>query len=121
MREQQTLDDLRPLFEHLAEALGTGGAEAPDPSTDLTGLDDQGSDAWLSGLMQFLSPMMLGMTAGSLVGNLSLRSFGQYDLPIPRPRREILPVLIENLEAFGQEWSLDGDDLRLWICLHELT
>jgi putative hydrolase len=121
MWAQQTLDDLRPLFENLAEALGSGDAPAADPTTELTGLDEQGSDAWLSGLMQFLSPMMLGMTAGSLVGNLSLRSFGQYDLPIPRPRREILPVLIENLDAFGQEWSLDGDDLRLWICLHEIT
>jgi putative hydrolase len=126
----QTLDDLRPLFERLAEALGTdkGGpattAAGPgaDPSTDLTGLpDEEATDAWLSGLMQFLSPMMLGMTAGSLVGNLAVRSLGQYDLPNPRPRRDTLPVVIENLAAFGDEWSLDGDDLRLWICLHELT
>jgi len=65
--------------------------------------------------------MMLGMTAGSMVGHLSRRNFGQYDLPIPRPVSDDLPVLVENLDAFGAEWSLDSDDLRLWVCLHELT
>ncbi len=127
---QETLDDLRPLFENLAAALGTDTDGAPNgPGAHPAGSsvveseqDDEGpGDAWLSGLMQFLSPMMLGMTAGSLVGNLAVRSLGQYDLPIPRPRRESLPVLVENLDGFGQEWSLDGDDLRLWVCLHELT
>ena len=24
-----------------------------------------------------------------------------------------------NIDRFGQEWSLDADDLRLWVCLHE--
>ena len=125
---QQTLEDLRPLFENLATALGTdrsgqGGdaGEAPAPDDPSSTDDDLSTDAWMSGLMQFLSPMMLGMTAGSLVGNLALRSFGQYDLPIPRPRRDTLPVLITNLDGFGQEWSLDGDDLRLWVCVHELA
>ena len=41
--------------------------------------------AMFGGLMQMLSPMMLGMSVGSMVGHLSRRSFGQYDLPIPRP------------------------------------
>ena len=35
--------------------------------------------------MQMIGPTMLGMTAGSMVGHLAQRSFGQYDLPIPRP------------------------------------
>ena len=26
-----------------------------------------------------------------------------------------------NLDAFGAEWSLPADDLRLWICLHEIA
>ena len=30
---------------------------------------------------------MMGMAAGSMVGHLARASFGQYDLPIPRPRR----------------------------------
>lgn len=125
----QTLDDLRPLIEELAGALGPkksgpAGAESHPTRQSASALDpeaDDGPDAWLSGLMQMLSPMMLGMTAGSLVGRLATRSFGQYDLPVPRPRRTTVPVVVANLDAFGQEWSLDADNLTLWLCLHELT
>ena len=38
--------------------------------------------------------MMLGMTAGSMVGHLATRCFGQYDLPIPRPPSDELPILV---------------------------
>jgi putative hydrolase len=65
--------------------------------------------------------MMLGMTAGSMVGHLARRSFGQYDLPIPRPASDELMVVPANLDEFGQEWSIPADDLRLWICLQEVA
>jgi len=126
-----TIDALRPLFERLAGALrpDTGTTPVTGPA-DLSALfgptgADPGEDAsegqWLGQLMAMLSPMMLGMTAGSMVGHLATRSFGQYDLPLPRPVSDELPVLIANVEGFGQEWSLDGNDLRLWVCLHELS
>ena len=41
--------------------------------------------AWMAPLMQMIGPTMLGMTAGSMVGHLAQRSFGQYDLPDPPP------------------------------------
>ncbi len=65
--------------------------------------------------------MLLGMTTGSLVGHLAQRSFGLFDLPIPRPPSDDLLVVSANIEAFANDWSLDGDDLRLWVCLHQLT
>jgi putative hydrolase len=72
--------------------------------------------------MQMLSPMMLGMTAGSMIGHLATRSFGQYDLPVPRQAGsdEIL-LIVRNLDDFGTEWSLVPDELRLWACLHEVA
>lgn len=30
-------------------------------------------------------------------------------------------MVATNVEAFAQDWSLDGDDLRLWVCLHQLA
>jgi coenzyme F420 biosynthesis associated uncharacterized protein len=30
-------------------------------------------------------------------------------------------LLVPNLDAFGKEWSLPPDDLRLWVCIHELA
>ncbi len=124
----QTLDDLRPLVEELAGSLGPKpsgppGSEAHPTQHGAPGLDPEadGPDAWLSSLMQMLSPMMLGMTAGSLVGRLATRSFGQHEPPLPRPRRATVAVVVANLDAFGREWSLDVDNLTLWVCLHELT
>ena len=71
--------------------------------------------------MQAFSPVMLGMTAGSMLGHLAKRSFGQYDLPIPRPPGDELMIVLANLDEFGREWSLPEDDLRLWVCVHEVA
>jgi putative hydrolase len=124
-RSQWVLDSLdayRPLFELLASSLSKG----PEPEAGVGGervVTGAGQDpgAWLSGLISMLSPMVLGMTAGSLVGHLAARNFGQYDLPIPRPPADDLSVLVGNLDEFGEAWSLDADDLRLWVCLHEIA
>ncbi len=120
----EAIDAYRPLFERMAGAIKEEGVAAPESAADaLTTMGEEGDPTgqWLAQLMQLLSPMMLGMTAGSMVGHQSTRSFGQYDLPVPRPISDDLPVLVANLDAFGAEWSLDTDDLRLWVCLHEIT
>ena len=120
-----TLDAYRPLIEKMGAALHPPTA---DPSTGLLGAiepadPDAGdpTEAWLGQIMGLLSPMLLGMTTGSLVGHLATRSFGLYDLPIPRPASDDVLVLAGNVDAFGRDWSMDGDDLRLWVCLHQIT
>ncbi len=108
---RQTLEAQRPLMERLAERLH---ASPPD---DL----GAGPEAQLlGGLFQFLNPMMMAMSAGSMAGHLSTRSFGIYDLPIPRDGDRIL-VVASNLADFADEWSIPADDVRLWVCIHELT
>ncbi|MCU1356941.1 MAG: hypothetical protein JWM89_2359 [Acidimicrobiales bacterium] len=116
-----TLDAYRPLVEKMATALHPPTATgeevvnpADDPSVDPT-------EAWLSQIMGLLSPMLLGMTTGSLVGHLATRSFGLFDLPIPRPPSDDLLVVAANVDGFAKDWSMDGDDLRLWVCLHQIT
>jgi putative hydrolase len=113
------LTDYRQLFERLAGSLGR--------ATDLTapGLDpNDPSDpfsAMLNGLMKMVGPMMLSMTAGSMVGHLARQAMGTYHLPVPRPPGSEVQVVVPNVAAFAEGWSLDGDDLRLWVCLSELT
>lgn len=121
-----TLDAYKPLIERMAVALhppteggpGVPGLPAPLPGEELSG---DPTEAWLGQIMGLLSPMLLGMTTGSLVGHLATRSFGLYDLPVPRPAGDDLLVVAANVEAFAEDWSMDGDDLRLWVCLHQLT
>lgn len=110
-----TLDAYRPLIEAMATALQRPpGDQVEQPEGDPT-------EAWLTQVMGLLSPMLLGMTTGSLVGHLATRSFGLYDLPIPRPPSNELLVVSRNLTDFATDWSMDPDDLRLWVCLHQLT
>jgi putative hydrolase len=120
---QRSLDAYKPLLERLGEALAQGPDGAADPSDALAGLDDPAGDptALLGGMMKALGPMMLGMTAGSMLGHLGRRTLGQYDLPLPRPGAHEIMVVPANVDAFGEAWSLPVDELRLWVCLHELA
>ncbi len=111
----RTLEAYRPLFEGLASALALASGEEeadaePDPAAMLLG-----------GVSQVVGPLLLGVQAGSMVGYLAQRALGQYDLPIPRPVSDELVVVPVNVNAFAKDWSLPFDDVRLWICLSEVT
>ncbi len=108
-----TLDAWRPLFERLAGSLTPPAPPAPADASDPL--------SFMAPLMAMMGPMMLGMTAGSMIGHLSCRSFGQYDLPIPRTPNDDLMVIPANFETFATEWSIPADDLRLWVCAQEIA
>jgi len=121
-----TLEAYKPLIETMAQALRPPADAHPsqtDPTADLALNDADGdpTEAWLTQIMGLLSPMLLGMTTGSLVGHLATRSFGLYDLPIPRPLVDDIYVVSPNINAFADDWSMDLKDLQLWVCLHQLT
>ncbi len=110
---QASLPAFRPRFESLATSL-SGPPDAPAPESG-------DPAAVLGNLMGMMTPMLIGMAAGSMVGHLARTSFGQFDLPIPRPPTDELIVIGRNIDEFAADWSLPDDDLRLWVCLHELT
>jgi putative hydrolase len=117
-----SLDVYRPLIESIASSLAAGDApDAAPPALQDTDDPEEALGNWLGSMMHVLAPMMLGMTAGSMLGHLAARSFGQYDLPVPRPGTDEILVIVRNLDEFGEEWSLDRDELRLWVCLHEIA
>lgn len=112
---RRALDAYRPMLERLSSL--TAGDLPPDEP-------DVGEDPMsqlFGGLAKAMAPMLLPLLSGSLVGQLATRSLGQYDLPIPRPPSDELVVVTANIDAFATEWSLPGDDLRLWLCLSELA
>jgi putative hydrolase len=110
----RSLDAHKPLFERLAVSLNAADDE-PDAE------EDDNPEKLLGDLGRMVGPVLLGLQAGSMLGHLSRRALGQYDLPIPRPPSDVLLVVPANLDAFADEWSLAPDDLRLWVCLHEVT
>jgi putative hydrolase len=64
---------------------------------------------------------MLGMSVGSMIGQLSLRTFGQYDLPLPREPKSQLLFVVRNSEEFAKDWSIKVEDMQMWLLIQELT
>jgi len=103
-----SLDALKPLLVGLA-SIGT------DNNIDLGDFPSE-----INEMMALLAPMMAEITTGTMVGHLASRCLGTYDLPIPREDDRIL-LVAPNIDSFGEDWSIPKEDLRLWICLHEVT
>ena len=102
-------------YKDLLEPIGRVSSPTDDQETSF-----DPAQAMFGQIMKMIGPAMMGMTAGSMVGNLARRCLGQYDLPIPRGGSELM-VALANVDALADEWSLDPFDLRLWVCLSELT
>jgi putative hydrolase len=112
------LDAYKPLLNDLAAAL----AQQPPTSGENPDQLDQSDQmaAMMSGIMAAMAPAMLGMAVGSMVGQLALRAFGQYDLLLPRDPRQPVRIVAANIDTFAEEWSLPVSDMRMWVLIHEL-
>ena len=102
----RSVDALKPLLKELSSF---NNQDLEDPSMPE-----------ISKIFDLITPMMSEMTTGTMVGHLARRSLGTYDLPIPRDENCIL-LVVPNIESFGNDWSIPEKDLRLWVCLHEIT
>jgi uncharacterized protein (DUF2342 family) len=86
-----TLESYKPLFTQLATMLSNPSVESLQPGNELDTDTDINTDtdtdqiaSMMASLNKMMAPAMMGMSIGSMIGELSLRAFGQYDLPIPR-------------------------------------
>jgi putative hydrolase len=110
----ETLDAYRPLFTDLATSLGQPSAAQPDAA----GVDPLLQ--MLAGISRMMGPAMMGMAVGSMVGSLAKRVFGLHDLPIPRPKQEVV-LVPATVDAFAVDWEIPVDEMRLWVLAHELS
>ena len=93
------LDAIRPLMDRLSERLANETTNDP-----------------FAGLLRMMSPMTVAMTAGMMAGHLATKAFGNSDLGVPMGRVLIVP---SNVIDFASEWSLDVDDVMLWVAIRE--
>lgn len=63
----------------------------------------------------------LAAQAGGLLGYLSRKVLGQYDLFLPPDDREVLYFVGPNVVAVERKFRFRGRDFRLWLCLHEVV
>jgi putative hydrolase len=141
-----TLEAWRPFLDSLAKSLTgapedagrrepgeplepgeqrqSGTPDVPGDQRPVTGWEtgpEQDPSGFLGQLGQVMGPTLLGLQFGAMVGHLAERAMGQYDLPIPRAKSDELMMVPASIAAFAGDWSLPLDDVRLWVCVSELT
>ena len=108
-----TIAAYRPMFTELAESLTSTRDDSstdPDPMANM-----------MASLNKMMGPAMMGMSVGTMIGQLALRAFGQYDLPLPREPQTPMLIVAPNIERFADDWSIAVDDMRMWVLISELT
>jgi coenzyme F420 biosynthesis associated uncharacterized protein len=70
-----------------------------------------------------LNRRVLSVQVGVLLGVLSRKVLGQYDLSLlaPEPSGGALYFVEPNIARLQEELNVDAHDFRLWIALHETT
>lgn len=74
-----------------------------------------------AGVTRSLSGAALGVQMGILLGYLSQKVLGQYDLLLAAGGKGKVYYVAPNIVGAERRWSLNPDDFRLWIALHEVT
>jgi coenzyme F420 biosynthesis associated uncharacterized protein len=97
---------MRPVFEELEERLRRSEL----------------GDGPLGRVTQATSGAILAAQLGGLMGYLSQRVLGQYDMPLLDAGGESrLLLVVPNLLATAERLEADRDDLLRWVTLHEVT
>jgi putative hydrolase len=133
----KTLQSWRPVLLQLASSLSSGaepgtqvggtqvgGTQLGGPSSDDDpgpGGQDNPMDQLLGNLPQVIGPLVLGAQAGAMVGHLASRAMGQYDMPMPAPSVDELMAVTDAIDGFAKEWGLAADDVRMYVCLRDVT
>ena len=135
----QALETLRPVLEKLAVSLqgelpepGEEG-DMPNPFAGLFGMGPGGPGSGgeggaggqgpmgnpLAGMFGALGPLLLGVQCGFVVGQLAQSLLSEHDLllPIADPPRPAL--VVPNLDAFHESWSIPADDLCFYLAIGE--
>jgi coenzyme F420 biosynthesis associated uncharacterized protein len=68
-----------------------------------------------------IGPLLMGMQAGTLVGQLSLEAVARYDVPISRDDEGMLFAVTPNIEAICNDYGFEREDFYLWIGVHEVS
>jgi putative hydrolase len=56
-----------------------------------------------------------------MIGQLARTSLGRYDLPLPTSDQPSIVIVAPNVDTFEAEWSLDRDDVRFAVVVHEVV
>jgi putative hydrolase len=110
---------LKGLFEPGAERLARALAEARRREVAEAEVP-QGAQVF-EAMLDRMAPLLMGAQIGMVLGYLGQRVLGQYELPLPRGEQPALLFVVPNMASFEKEWTLQSDQIRAWVALHETT
>jgi putative hydrolase len=111
------LTGLRVVLDTLAGSLG--GSLAAQLN-EAAGAPEVAGDP-MAGMLPILTPILLGIQAGSMIGFLARHALGRYDLPLPTDGPPALGFVVNHIDAFEREWGLPRADLRFYLAIHEVV
>lgn len=120
------LEAIRPFMERLSAGLGGALGGELGNLGGLGGLGGSGSEEEaaampMSAALGMLGPLIFGLEVGFLMGFLSRRVLGQYDLCLPRGDLGHLWFVYPNIAEAQASLELDPRQFRMWLALHEVT
>ena len=97
----RSLESYGPLVEPFANSVVAEGPVAP--------------------LMAQLTPAIVGLQVGSLVGSLSSWAVASFDAGLPQTHPGPLTIVVPNIEALSRAADTDHRELRLWVVANEVA
>jgi putative hydrolase len=115
-------EGLRSLLDPAAQRISSAMNEASSSALAESMPGDLPPEmAQIGGLLQQLSPLLLGTQVGTVLGVLGQRVLGQYDIAVPRSGPGALLFVVGNIASFERDWSLDPTEFRTYVAFHEVT
>ncbi len=109
---RSTLESWRWLLEHLARRFSEEFGKLADGDEEA---------APLNAAFGQMAPLLFGIQAGSLIGQLARESLARYDLPIPRADDGDLFVVAPNIRQVIRDYEFDEDLFVQWLALGEVS
>ncbi len=88
-------------------------------------LDRMGDN--MTGVSAYVAPKVAAAEMGVILGWMSRRVLGQYDLLVTEPGaddaddQDVVYLVGPNLMALERKFGFPPREFRLWVCVHELT
>jgi putative hydrolase len=79
----------------------------------------EGEENPMEQALQQVAPLLLGLQAGSLIGQLATEAVGRYDFPIPRDDDGKLFLLWRNASDIAREYGFENADFVEWLALRD--
>jgi putative hydrolase len=124
---QANLEAIRPFMERLSAGLGgalsggLGNLGGLGGFGATSGSEEEAAAVPMSAALGMLGPLIFGLEVGFLMGFLSRRVLGQYDLCLPRGDGTRLWFVYPNIAEAQASLGLDARQFRMWLALHEVT